>query len=72
MFYSIGWLIGSWEYTESGYSKKISPPHRLLQAPHLNGNHEVSSITQEGVGIQGYNPGLVWLGHVSKDHIHHC
>lgn len=24
------------------------------------------------MGIQGYNPGLIWLGHISEDHIHHC
>lgn len=53
-------------------TKKILPPHlRLLRAPHLNGNHKVSSVAKESVGIQGYDPGLVWLGHISKDHIHH-
>ena len=42
-----------------------------FQASYLNGNHKVSSIPQEGVSIQGHNPGLVWLCHIGKDHIHH-
>lgn len=54
-------------------TEKILSPHLgLFQASYLNGNHKVSSVTKEGVGIQGYDPGLVWLGHISKDHIHHC
>lgn len=32
----------------------------------------MSSIPQEGVGVQGHNSGLVWLGHIGKDDIHHC
>ncbi|KAL4679142.1 hypothetical protein H8959_008792 [Pygathrix nigripes] len=31
----------------------------------------VSSNRQEGVGIQGHNPGLPWQGQVSQSHIHH-
>lgn len=30
----------------------------------------MSSILQKGVGISGHTLGLVWLCHVSKDHIH--
>ena len=48
-----------------------SPRQPYHQYRHLNGHDKVSLDLEEVLSVDGYNPGLVRLGHVRKYHVYH-
>ena len=48
------------------FSDPIAVPAR-----YLNGDNEVAAVAEEIMGIEGNDAGLVGLGHVGEDDVHH-
>ena len=42
-----------------------------INARSLDGNHTVTTVAEEVLGINTHNTGLIGLGHISKDRINH-
>ncbi len=38
---------------------------------YLNGNDKMATVFEEVLSVQRHNAGLIWLGHVGKDGVHH-
>ena len=45
---------------------------KFLGGLYLDGDDNMSGVFEKVVGIDGHNTGLVWLGHISKDGVHHA